>query len=105
LFTAHSVCGIKPKTFEIRGQVIKNTFFGSVPKSHPDGFTYSVKNASEKFSRLGTFNCFKLQKLCVHFLRKNGKKKMFDDVDDVLPIFLKLKRDILTTLDLPYDTF
>ncbi len=30
---------------------------------------------------------------------------MFDDVDDVLPIFLKLKRDILTTLDLPYDTF
>jgi hypothetical protein len=54
-FTAHSVCGKKPKTFEIRGQMIKNGFFGSVPKSLTQIGSLSVKNASENISRLGTF--------------------------------------------------
>jgi hypothetical protein len=45
-----------PKTFEIRGQKTKkNGFFGPVPKSHTQMGSLSAKNASEKFSRLGTF--------------------------------------------------
>jgi hypothetical protein len=55
LFTAHSVCGKKPKTIKIRGQLIKNSIFSPVPKSHTQMGSLSAKNASEKFSRLGTF--------------------------------------------------
>jgi hypothetical protein len=47
-FTSHSVCGKKTKTCEIRGQMIKNGFFGSVPKSATQMGSLSVKNASEK---------------------------------------------------------
>jgi hypothetical protein len=36
--------------------MIKKWFFGSVPKSPTQMGSLSVKNASEKFSRLGTFN-------------------------------------------------
>jgi hypothetical protein len=44
------------KTFEIKGQLIKTSIFVPVPKSHTQMGSLSVKNASEKFSRLGTFN-------------------------------------------------
>ncbi len=57
LFTAHSVCGKKPKTIEIRGHVIKKSIFWFSPrKSNTQMGSLSAKNASEKFSRLGTFN-------------------------------------------------
>ncbi len=56
LFTAHSVCGKKQLTFEIRGQLIKNSIFFPDTKSHTQVDSLSAKNASEKFSRLGTFN-------------------------------------------------
>jgi hypothetical protein len=55
LFNAQSVCGKKPKTFKIRGQMITKWIFGSVPKSPTQMGSLSVKKASEKFSRLGTF--------------------------------------------------
>jgi hypothetical protein len=35
LFTAHSVCGKKPKTIEIRGQMEKNVFFYQSPSRLP----------------------------------------------------------------------
>ncbi len=35
--------------------MIKNGFFGPVPKSHTQMGSFSAKNANEKFSRLGTF--------------------------------------------------
>jgi len=35
--------------------MIKNAFFGPVPKSHTQMGSLSAKNANEKFSRLGTF--------------------------------------------------
>ncbi len=56
-FTAHSVCGKKPKNIKIRSQLIKKWIFWFSPQvNYPDGFTYSsAKNASEKFSCLGTF--------------------------------------------------
>jgi hypothetical protein len=55
-YLPHSVCGKKPKTNEIRGQMIKNVFFGSVPNSPIQIGLLSAKNASKNFSRLGTFN-------------------------------------------------
>ncbi len=45
----------KPKTIEIRGNVIKKRIFFAIPKSPTQMGSLSVKNASEKFSRLGTF--------------------------------------------------
>jgi hypothetical protein len=45
-FTAHSAaCGKKPNAIEMRDQVMKNSFFGSVPKS---------QKCERKFSGLGT---------------------------------------------------
>ncbi len=56
LFTAHSICGKKPKTIEIRGKSIKkNPMFFAVPKSHTQMGSLRAKNAIEKFSCLGTF--------------------------------------------------
>ncbi len=57
-FTAHSVCGKKPKTIEIeiRGQMLNFFLFCFVPKSPTQMGSLSAKNASKKFSRLGTFN-------------------------------------------------
>jgi hypothetical protein len=40
---AQSACGKKPKTTEIRGEVIKKSFFGSVPKSRTQKGSFSVK--------------------------------------------------------------
>ncbi len=54
-FTAHSVCGKKPKTIENRGHLIKIRFFSPDPKSHTQVGSLCAKNASKKFSRLGTF--------------------------------------------------
>jgi hypothetical protein len=41
-FTAH-----KPKTFELRGLSIKNIYFFTVPNSHTQMGSLSLKNASE----------------------------------------------------------
>ncbi len=50
---------MRQKTKNIRNQGSydkKNGFFGPVPKSHTQMGPLSAKNASKKFSRLGTFN-------------------------------------------------
>ncbi len=49
--------GQKPKTIQIWGNVIKKQIFFAIPKSPTQMGSLSVKNANEKFSRLGTFNC------------------------------------------------
>ncbi len=49
LFTAHSVCGKKPKTIKIRGQSIKIRFFSPVPNSHTQMGSLMAKNSSEIF--------------------------------------------------------
>jgi hypothetical protein len=55
-FLPHTECAAKKqKTFEIRGQLIKTSIFVPVPKSHTQMGSLSVKKASEKFSRLGTY--------------------------------------------------
>jgi hypothetical protein len=53
------------------GQMVKKWIFGSVPKSPTQMGSLSVKNASEKFSRLGTFKAvyFSQRKViwtCIH---------------------------------------
>jgi hypothetical protein len=41
---------------EIRGQMLKKLFFCLVPKSPTQMGSLSAKNASKKFSHLGTFH-------------------------------------------------
>jgi hypothetical protein len=54
----HTQYAAKTKTIKIRGQLIKKLIFSPVPKSHIQMGSLSAKNASEKFSRLGTFKAF-----------------------------------------------
>ncbi len=52
---------MRQKTINLRNQGSfdkKNRFFSPDPKSHTQVGSLSAKNASEKFSRLGTFNHF-----------------------------------------------
>ncbi len=52
LFTAHSICGKKPKTIEISGQSIKFDFF-PVPKSNTEMGSLSAKKRDRKILMLG----------------------------------------------------
>jgi hypothetical protein len=45
----------KQKNHRNEGSIDKKFFFGLVPKLHIQMGSLSVQNASEKFSRLGTF--------------------------------------------------
>ncbi len=51
LFTAHSVCGKKPKTIEIRGQTLKKIFFFFYFQvTYPDGFGLCKKREQKIFT-------------------------------------------------------
>jgi hypothetical protein len=53
LFTAHSVCGKKPKTVEIRGQTLKFfKYFFNFQVTYPDGFGL-CKKREQKILTLG----------------------------------------------------
>jgi hypothetical protein len=62
--------------------MIKNGFFGSVPKSPSQMGSLRVKNVSKKFSRLGTFNVesFNIESLAMlnHSTAKIIKSKIFE---------------------------
>jgi hypothetical protein len=58
-------------------QLIKNGFFGSVPKSPTQMGSLSAKNPSEKFSCLGTFNRKLLSGNCILIDRKTVKNCKF----------------------------
>jgi hypothetical protein len=59
-FTEHSACGKKTKSIIIRTKMIRIFIFRFSPEvTYPD-VSLSVKNASSKFSRLGTFKSFAL---------------------------------------------
>jgi hypothetical protein len=69
LFTAHSVCGKKPKNIEISGQLIKNFDFF----------------AREKFSRLGTFKVIITSQgvKCPSRSKKDSPEKMLKEGNQI----------------------
>ncbi len=71
-FTELSACGKKPKFIEMRTKIINKPFFGLVPKLHSQMSSLSVKSASEKFSRLGTFNVICTLHMCLLFFVISG---------------------------------